>query len=199
MSLQWHLAVQRRQWHRYHPGLSVDDRSLRRFGREAGNKCAFENLRSVQHGSRAQSSGAWEWQALCGHRTLVRDGSVGMAQFRDWLVVKQAGTMAPATCTSLGTYPKANEAARKRRTETPAGFKCENDVPAYDSKIGPRSPSKFECLQALAGPTAKSRRLSPRQLLPWPGSCACARWRRGRFCAGGWISGVISTSSSSPT
>jgi hypothetical protein len=36
-----------------------------------------------------------------------------------------------------GSYPKANEAARKAADDKAESFNCENDKPTFDSTIGP--------------------------------------------------------------
>ena len=117
---------------------SSDDRSYAGFGHDGGSNCAF--LKTFGPFNTALSPVEWR----------IRNGKV-FAAIERWSVVKDDADNSVTwlvvnalrdneSCHAhyvSGSFPDANEAARHAADTLAAGFDCENDVPTFDSKIGP--------------------------------------------------------------
>jgi hypothetical protein len=115
----------------------VDARSFAGFGKEAGNNCAF--LKTFNPFNTALSPIEWR----------VKDGKP-IAAIERWSV-KQGDDLPSVTWLVVnalhdgqschahyvaGSYPNANEQARKAADTLAENFDCENDIPTFDSKAG---------------------------------------------------------------
>lgn len=117
---------------------SADDRSFAGFGRESGNNCAF--LKTFSPFNTALSPVEWRIRkgkafAAIERWSVVTDDAGNSGT---WLVVNALRDNEACHAHYVsGSYPKANEAARRAADTLAQGFDCENDVPTFDSKIGP--------------------------------------------------------------
>jgi hypothetical protein len=120
--------------------MGADARSFAGFGTEAGNNCSL--LKTFNGFNTSLSPVEWRY----------RDG-VPIAAIERWSVVENPETpeksitwlvvnaLKDGTSCQMhyvaGSYPKANEAARRAADTLAEGFDCENGKPTYDSEIGP--------------------------------------------------------------
>jgi len=114
----------------------ADSRSLVAFGPGGGNNCAFS--KTFQPFNIALSPIEWRlwdgkpfaaierWSIAAGEKTVT------------WLVVSALhGSDACHVHYVAGSYPNANEQARRIADELAEKFDCENDVPTFSTAIGP--------------------------------------------------------------
>lgn len=124
------------------PGYDIvvagaDARSLVGFGSEMANNCSYGTTFSPfnSFGSPVE----WRYSgktpiAAIQRWTVATSENGGTAT---WLVVSKLadGTSCPVHYVA-GSFPMANEAARRAADMLVGEFDCENDTPTYDSKIG---------------------------------------------------------------
>lgn len=117
---------------------SSDDRSFAGFGHDGGNNCAF--LKTFGPFNTALSPVEWRIRngnafAAIERWSVVHDDNGNSVT---WLVVNALRDNESCHVHYVsGSYPKANEAARHAADTLAEGFDCDNDVPTFDSKIGP--------------------------------------------------------------
>ncbi|MGH6906387.1 MAG: hypothetical protein ACREDX_00850 [Aestuariivirga sp.] len=117
---------------------SVDDRSFAAFGKQGNEHCAFQKT----FGPFNTALSPVEWR--------IRDGKAFAAIERwsmvsddkgnsvTWLVVNALRETESCHVHYVsGSYPNANNAARRAADTLAPDFDCEKDMPAFNSKIGP--------------------------------------------------------------
>ena len=117
---------------------SSDDRSFAGFGHGGGNNCAF--LKTFGPFNTALSPVEWRIRngkafAAIERWSVVKDDADNSVT---WLVVNALRDNESCHVHYVsGSYPHANEVARHAADTLAVDFDCENDVPTFDSKIGP--------------------------------------------------------------
>jgi hypothetical protein len=117
---------------------SADDRSFTAFGREAGNNCAF--LKTFGPFNTALSPVEWRIRNGKAFSAIERWSVVSDENGNSvtWLVVNALHDNGSCHVHYVsGSYPKANEAARRAADTLASGFDCENGIPTFDSQTGP--------------------------------------------------------------
>ncbi|MFN4142648.1 hypothetical protein [Aestuariivirga sp.] len=128
-----------------------DDRSFVGFGRKAAESCAFR--KTFDRFNTALSPVEWRIS-----------GGKPFAAIERWRVVtdEEGGTQTWLVITALkgdgachvhyvaGSYPDANEHARRAADDLVPDFDCENDVPTVDSKVGPPGIAMVSCGELAA-------------------------------------------------
>ena len=117
---------------------SSDERSYVAFGQDGRSHCAFRKT----FGPFNTALSPVEWRLKNGKPiaaierwSVVSDDNGNSVT---WLVVNalKPGNSCHAHYVA-GSYPKANEAARRAADDLAEDFDCETDVPTVDSKVGP--------------------------------------------------------------
>lgn len=127
---------------------AADGRNFVGFGTEADDNCALFKT----FGSFNAANGPVEIRFLGGEpaaaiqRWTVQTSPDDPTQTASWLVVNklQDGTSCHMHYVS-GSYPDANDAARRAADTLAEGFDCERDVPTYDSRVGPPPIALLAC------------------------------------------------------
>ena len=116
---------------------SSDDRSFAAFGKNGARHCAFR--KTFSRFSTALSPVEWRLKdgvpiaAIERWRVGTDDGG----GTETWLVVN--ALRQNDSCHMhyvVGSYPDANDAARRAADDLAEGFNCESDVPTVDSTVG---------------------------------------------------------------
>jgi hypothetical protein len=125
---------------------SSDDRSYVGFGANGTSQCAFRKTFSPFNTALSPI----EWRLKDGQPiAAIERWNVGDEmdlKARSWLVV--TALRKDQSCHVhyvAGSYPKANEAARRAADTLAEGFNCETDVPTVDSTIGPPGIAVMSC------------------------------------------------------
>ena len=131
----------------------MDARSAAGFGKDAGNNCS--HLKTFNPFNTALSPIEWRMKgntpvAAIERWSMVKDASAEVQENVTWLVVNKLenGTSCHMHYVS-GSFPNANDAARRAADEKAAGFNCETDRPTFDSTIG-APPISLEPCSTLA-------------------------------------------------
>jgi hypothetical protein len=118
----------------------ADARNFAGFGTEAGNNCAM--LKTFNGFNSFLSPVEFRFRdgkpiAAIQRWSVVADPETSETSIT-WLIVNKLenGTSCQMHFVA-GSYPKANEAARRAADTLTDGFDCENATPTYDSTIGP--------------------------------------------------------------
>ena len=130
----------------------ADDRSFAAFGRNGARHCAFH--KTFYGFNTALSPVEWRLHngkpiaAIERWRVVVDENGNSVT----WLVVNalRRGESCHVHYVA-GSYPKANEAARRAADDLAEGFDCEMDVPTVDSTIGPPSIDLVACSEVARG------------------------------------------------
>jgi hypothetical protein len=115
----------------------ADARNFVGFGKSGGNNCAFS--KTFQLFNTALSPIEWRLRsgkpfAAIERWSVTSDGSKSVT----WLVVNALRRTDSCHVHYVpGSHADANEAARHAADNLAEAFSCENDVPTFDSKIGP--------------------------------------------------------------
>ena len=131
----------------------VDARNYAGFGKTAANNCSY--LKTFNPFNTALSPIEWRMKAgkpiaAIERWSVIKDPSSGTNESVTWLVVnKLENGMSCHMHFVSGSFPNANEAARKAADEKAAAFKCETSAPTYDSTIG-EPPISLEPCSAFA-------------------------------------------------
>ena len=119
----------------------MDARMAAGFGTSADNNCAMSKTFSPFNS--ALSPIEWRMKgkkpiAAIERWSMIKDPSSGTDESVTWLVVNklEKGTSCQMHYVS-GSFPNANEAARRAADDRAATFNCETDKPTFDSTIGP--------------------------------------------------------------
>ena len=125
---------------------SSDDRSYAAFGKDGTGHCAFRKTFSPFNTALSPI----EWRLKDGIPfAAVERWNVGDEMdpnARSWLVI--TALRANDSCHVhyvSGTYPKANEQARRAADDLAADFNCDTDVPTVDSNVGPPPIEMLAC------------------------------------------------------
>ena len=125
---------------------SADDRSFAAFGSRDDQHCAFH--KTFNPFNTALSPVEWRLKdgkpfAAIERWSVVADENGNSVT---WLVVN---ALRPYDSCHVhyvaGSYPEANAAARRAADDLAEGFDCENDVPTFDSKVGPPPIALIPC------------------------------------------------------
>lgn len=123
-----------------------DERTRLGFGPHAPGTCAY--LRTFYRFNDALSPIEWRlkdgkpFAAIERWRVVTDDDGHSVT----WLVItKLDGRQACSVHYVAGSYPNANEQARRAADELAPGFDCEHDVPTVDSKVGPPGMDMVSC------------------------------------------------------
>ncbi len=119
---------------------AADARGFAAFGAEASNNCAylktfsgfnsFNSPVEFRYADGKPIAAIQRWSVVANPETPEKTIT--------WLVVnKLHGNTSCQMHYVAGSYPKANEAARRAADDIAEKFNCENDVPTVDSNIGP--------------------------------------------------------------
>ena len=130
---------------------SIDDRSYAAYGQDGIKHCAFRKT----FGPFNTALSPVEWRIknkkpfAAIERWSVANGENGSSI--TWLVVTalRKGESCPVHYVS-GSYPDANKAARRAADTLAPGFDCANDVPTFDSSIGPPPIDLVSCTELAA-------------------------------------------------
>jgi hypothetical protein len=115
-----------------------DDRSLVGFGERPDETCSYR--RTFQRFNTALSPVEWRLRdgkpfAVIERWRVTTDDEGATAT---WLVVTALqGDQACPVHYVAGSFPKANEQARRAADELVPDFNCESDTPTFDSTVGP--------------------------------------------------------------
>ena len=129
---------------------SADDRSYAAFGKEGMTHCAFRKTFSPFNTALSPI----EWRLKDGKPIAAIErwnvGSEMDLDAKSWLVVTAIrDTDSCHVHYVAGSYPNANEQARRAADDLAEDFDCENDVPTVDSTVGP-PPIDFRSCRELA-------------------------------------------------
>jgi hypothetical protein len=127
---------------------AADARGFAAFGAEAGNNCAylktFSGFNSFNSPVEFRYAGGKPLAAI--QRWSVVANPETPEKTITWLVVNKLHDNTSCQMHYVaGSYPKANEAARRAADTLAQGFDCENGTPAFDSEIGPPEISLEPC------------------------------------------------------
>lgn len=118
----------------------MDERSGSGFGKSADSNCALSKTFSPFN--TALSPIEWRMKgktpiAAIERWSVIKDPEAGTNESVTWLVVNKLhdGTSCHMHYVS-GSFPNANDVARRVADEKAASFNCETDKPTYDSSIG---------------------------------------------------------------
>ncbi len=130
---------------------SADDRSFVAFGKEGKSHCAFR--KTFGPFNTALSPIEWRLKDGVPFAAIERWNVGGETDptAASWLVI--TAIRANESCHMhyvAGSYPNANEQARRAADDLADNFDCEQDVPTVDSKIG-APPIEFTACRDLSG------------------------------------------------
>ena len=125
-----------------------DSREMVSFGKTEANNCSGQK---TFNGFNA-SGGIVEWRVKAGKpfaailRWTVSIDPEDSTKQATWLVVNKLNKGASCHMHYVaGSFPNANDAARKAADEKAATFNCEKDTPTFDSNIGAPSINLEAC------------------------------------------------------
>jgi hypothetical protein len=118
---------------------AADSRDMVSFGKAEANNCSGQKT----FGSFNSAGATVEWRVKAGKpiaailRWTVSIDPDDPKKQATWIVLNKLdkGTACQMHYVA-GSFPNANDAARKAADEKAGGFNCENDTPTFDSKIG---------------------------------------------------------------
>lgn len=118
---------------------SADDRESAAFGKTKANNCSglktFNGFNSVGNTVEWRVKDGKPYAAIL--RWTVSIDPEDSTKQASWLVVNKLGPKDACHMHYVaGSFPGANDAARKAADEKSAGFACETGVPTFDSTIG---------------------------------------------------------------
>lgn len=118
---------------------SVDDRESAAFGKSRENNCSglktFNGFNSVGNTVEWRVKNGKPYAAIL--RWTVSIDPEDSTRLASWLVVNKLGPKDACHMHYVaGSYPNANDQARKAADDLAADFKCETDVPTVDSTVG---------------------------------------------------------------
>ena len=119
---------------------AADSREMAAFGQSDKNNCSgtktFNGFNTTGSTIEWRMMGPKPIAAI--QRWTVSIDAADSSKHVTWLVVnKLVGGTSCQIHYVAGSFPKANEAARKAADQKAEGFNCEKDKPTYDSAIGP--------------------------------------------------------------
>jgi hypothetical protein len=117
---------------------SADERDFVGFGRNGRETCAFKKTFTAFNTALSPV----EWRLKNGHPIAAiqrwRVAADENGNTATWLVVNALGPEEACHVHYVsGSYPNANEQARRAADDLAEDFYCENDVPTVDSRVGP--------------------------------------------------------------
>ena len=117
---------------------SSDDRTYAAFGKDAARHCAFR--KTFNPFNTALSPVEWRIKNGTPFAAIERWSVVAAENGNSvtWLVVNALRDNDSCHVHYVsGSYPNANEKARRAADDLVAGFNCNSDVPTVDSTVGP--------------------------------------------------------------